>query len=86
MNAAPPDSRHRDLPPGDVAQHLLDRPVQRIPAIVVAVGGAAAFVAAPEAERMLLIGVAASLLARRLPRSAGAGTTPTHAAEVVPAP
>ena len=42
--------------------------------------------AAPEAVRMLLIGVAASLLARRLPRSAGAGTTPTHAAEVVPAP
>jgi hypothetical protein len=34
--------------------------------VLVSVGGALAFVPAPEAFRLLLIGVAASLLARRL--------------------
>jgi hypothetical protein len=36
-------------------------------AVLVAVGGALAFVPAPEAFRLLVIGIAASLVARRLP-------------------
>ena len=43
-------------------------------AVLVAVGGALAFVPAPEAFRLLVIGIAASLVARRLPARSPART------------
>jgi hypothetical protein len=43
-------------------------------AVLVAVGGALAFVPAPEAFRLLVIGIAASLVARRLPAPSPART------------
>ena len=47
--------------------------------VLVAVGGALAFVPAPEAFRLLVIGIAATLVARRLP-----ATSPAGAATAVP--
>ena len=48
--------------------------------VLVAVGGAVAFLPAPEAFRLLVIGIAASLLARRLSAPVSARTTEPAAA------